>query len=915
MNVTDVLLDILIVLAAAKIAAEVAERIKVPAVVAEILAGLIIGPSLFGWVGSGNDVLAVLAEIGVILLLLEVGLEMNIRELASVGRASLSVGIIGVAVPMAAGYGAAVALGESGNTALFLGAALAATSVGITARVFSDLKALSTIEARTVLGAAVADDVLGLVVLTVVVGIVTKGSISAWEVLGIIGIAVGFLVLTTGLGVTLAPRVFQFLQRIARSPGTLVALVLVFTLALAEFANAAKLAPIVGAFVAGLSLSQSTVADRIRRDIAPIGHIFIPVFFLQIGIAADVSTFLKPHVLLVAGVLTIVAIVGKLMASAGMLGSPGDKLLIGIGMIPRGEVGLIFATIGLSAGVLDKDLYGALLLVVLVTTLVTPPVLRLRFLRTRKTQGVRPAPVGPAPAGGWLQVREGAVELVADPPDRLALPLALDAAARVVDRPAGSRLLDWLGRQPDGGFRWDDATVDAFGRVLETGNARSWRFLESTGVLERALPELSAAIRRRQSDPFVLDPAQVLEYDLVDRLRGLGTDDPEAAAVYSELEHPDWLLLAALILDTAGTDEPIEMARRVVQRLDLGAAAEQEIALLVGQQTLLRAAAARIDGLDEDQVFRLAGALDLPERTNALYLLSVVSGDLEPIERARLDELRRRILVVLERPDLTGLEARNLIGTRKRAALAAATETASIRERIERAPRAYLLDHDAADIARHAVFIEPLPRRDEVRVMVTPAEAGTWCIDVAARDRAGLLAIVAGALADNGLDIASAAIATWPDDGVLDSFVVRRALLPGAGEGADETAPDAEALERAVRARFAQPLFAPANPDAEIGFDDDASPWFTVCDIRSPDRRGLLHHIAVGLTAAGVTVESARLASSGGRAEDRFEITRLDGTKLDHDTKDAVVRAIRNGVRVHKRRWWRRTDATIDDAD
>ena len=349
-GVTAVLFDILIVLVAAKVAAEVAERIGVPAVAAEIVAGILIGPSVLHLV-EGNEVLAVLGEIGVILLLLEVGMEMDLRELRAVGRASTSVAVVGVAGPMALGYAAMVALGESSNTALFLGAALAATSVGVTARVFSDLRALGTVEARTVLGAAVVDDVLGLVILTVVVRLVGGGSVSVLSVAGIVAVAVGFLVLTTALGSRYAPALFRGVNRYARSPGTLVALALSFTLLFAEFANAAKLAPIVGAFVAGLALSRSDQRERIQRDLAPVGHLFIPVFFLGIGIEVNVASFAKAHVLEIAAILLVVAIIGKLVSAVGAAGARGDKWLMGFGMIPRGEVGLIFATIGLSAGV------------------------------------------------------------------------------------------------------------------------------------------------------------------------------------------------------------------------------------------------------------------------------------------------------------------------------------------------------------------------------------------------------------------------------------------------------------------------------------------------------------------------------------------------------------------------------------
>src|SRR5215211_6895276 len=226
MDVTEVLLDILVVLVAAKVAAEASERIGLPAVVGEIVAGIVIGPSLLGLVGGNDDVLRTLGEIGVILLLLEVGLGMDLRELGAVGRASLATATVGVVVPMALGFGAMQLLVGDFETALFVGAALTATSVGITARVFGDLRALGTVEARIVLGAAVADDIIGLVILTVVTRIVTEGSVSALGIGWVILVAVGFVVCTTAVGLRLAPPVFAVIRRYSRSSGTLVALAL-----------------------------------------------------------------------------------------------------------------------------------------------------------------------------------------------------------------------------------------------------------------------------------------------------------------------------------------------------------------------------------------------------------------------------------------------------------------------------------------------------------------------------------------------------------------------------------------------------------------------------------------------------------------------------------------------------------------
>jgi Kef-type K+ transport system membrane component KefB len=911
MDVGSVLLDILVVLIAAKLAAEIAERINVPAVVGEIVAGVIIGPSILAFVGS-NETLSVLGELGVILLLLGVGMEMDVAELGAVGRSALSVACIGVVVPMAGGYAVASALGHSSNQSLFMGAALAATSVGITARVFSDLRALATVEARTVLGAAVADDVLGLVILTVVVRLVSEGSVSIADVGLILLVAIGFLVVATFVGSKLAPGVFQFLDRHARSAGTLVAIAFAFTLGFAELADAAQLAPIVGAFVAGLALSGSTASERIQRELAPVGHLFIPVFFLEIGISARVETFVKPEVLGIAGGLLVVAIVGKLVASAGALGAPGDKLLIGLGMIPRGEVGLIFATIGLREGILGGNLYAALLLVVLATTLMTPPLLKWRLNRMRANTAGRLESTESQPAGGWLRIEDGVVDLAADPPSRLALHLTLDAALAVAGGPRpGARFLDWIGEWSDASLRWDDDATKKLFAVLDKGDIRAWRFLETTGVLERALPELAEAMNRRRADPFLIDPSQVLRFTLVDRIREVVATDPIAAAEHAQLRHPEWLLLAALILDTVGEDaSPVALARRISQRLDLGAAAEQEIALLVGDSGLLRAAARKFDGLEEERVYPITIHLEQPERARALYLLTLALGDLTPWERERLDELHRLVMALLEQPDVTGLEARNLVERRRAEALRIIGDDKYVADRIKHAPRAYLLAQEAPDIARQAALVEPLPGRSAARVSVLPNVSGEWQVEVAARDRPGLLATVSGVLADLGLDILDATVATWPDTAALDSFHVRRAALQPDRLAPDElekiSSPDPVALEAAILDAFDTPLESLPNPDADMRFDDHASPWYTMFEVRSPDRRGLLHSLTAGISGAGANVHSAKLVTVSGQAVDRFELTDRNGRKLDEAGKEAVAAAIRGGVTARRRLLGRR---------
>ncbi|NDI19567.1 MAG: cation:proton antiporter, partial [Actinobacteria bacterium] len=369
--------------------------------------GIVLGPSVLGWVRTG-DIVFFLAEIGVIVLLAQVGMETDIDELRRVGRSSLTVGVIGVAAPMAMGYFAATALGESTNTALFVGAALTATSIGITARVFGDLRALSTPEARTVLGAAVADDVLGLIILTVVTRIVQQGSVDIATVSSTIGLAVGFLVVSGFIGLAVFPGFLRRIGSASRSSSTIPVVAIALVLAFAVLADLANLAPIIGAFVAGLGLRKVAVHERIERDLSSLGQIFVPVFFLYIGISTDVSSMLDGRVLLVALLLSAIAIVGKLLSAFGALGTTSDKLVIGFGMLPRGEVGLIFATIGLSVGALNDELYGSILVVVLLTTLIAPPLLRWRIGASTNDQSQEP--VTPEPPQGWLTVSDGHVQ-------------------------------------------------------------------------------------------------------------------------------------------------------------------------------------------------------------------------------------------------------------------------------------------------------------------------------------------------------------------------------------------------------------------------------------------------------------------------------------------------------------------------
>jgi len=884
------LVDILIVLFAAKIAAELAERVGLPAVVGEILAGIAAGPSLLNLVKGGN-ILAVLAEIGVILLLLNVGLEMDLGELGAVGRAALSVATVGVILPFAGGTGAGLLLGMKGTEAVFVGAALTATSVGITARVFGDLRALAMVEARTVLGAAVADDVLGLVILTVVVRLVETGTVSIVQVGTVVGIAVAFLVGSVLIGIRLVPPVFAGVARLSRSTGTLVGLALAFTLAVAQLASEAKLAPIIGAFVAGICLARSSVSDRISRDLAPVGHLFIPVFFFKIGVEADVEQFTRPKVLTIAGVLLVVAVLSKLAASIGLRGAPGDRLLVGLGMLPRGEVGLIFATIGLQQHVFGSDVYAALLLVVLATTLVCPPLLRWRLvrLRARAAPGSARTP-DDRPAGGWLANGDGRLDLAANPPTDEILPVAFDAAVIAEHARPGPRLLDWLTKLPEDELAWDGRARDAFFRLLEQGGPRSWRFLHVTGILQRALPELDEAITRRSADPFEPDPLGPVRWPRLARAHErLASRNGTLPAV----ARPELVVLAAVVLDATdgddGRDDPAALARSLVTRLGLSEDVSAEVAALITDEDLLLGMARR-GGFEEESVLQLAAHLGSAERLAGLALLTAASHDLEPIDVLAVEQLVELTAQVLSRSDLVGSGAEGAVSERRNAAMGL-IEDPAVRERINRAPRSYVLRSSVLDLVRHGALCEPPPDVNAPRVAVVPGgQAGRWKVEIVAHDRVGLLAHEARVLADVGLDVLDAVLATWQDGVALASFGVR-----------SWDRPDAPAIALRLARAVAVPLSTAPVEAIDISFDGFASPWHTVCHVTATNRFGLLAALAAAFAASGASVHSARVSTVDGVASDVFELTGSNGRKLSADTESSIRTALAAGVTGRRR--------------
>jgi Kef-type K+ transport system membrane component KefB len=374
---TGLLLAIGAMLAGAKLCGDLFESVGQPAVLGEMLAGIVLGPSMLGLVDPQHEVLHALAELGVVILLFQIGLETNLKRLLAVGPTALAVALAGVAVPFALGYYASAALGLEPLVRLVMGAALTATSVGITARVLSDLGRLQDPESQVVLGAAVIDDVIGLVILAVVGAIVAGGDVTPMLVGKLTVTAFGFIGVALLVGGFAVPPLFNLLDRYLKGP-SLPLIALTVALLVAVLAVKVGSALIIGAFTAGLLFAPTRQLHAIEKGVVQIGYFFVPLFFVSVGALVDAGSFSDARVLLIGGVLTVCAVVGKVVAGFVPFWFDGRKLVIGVGMVPRGEVGLIFASMGLGSGVFDARLFSSAAMMVMATTFLAP--IALRFL-------------------------------------------------------------------------------------------------------------------------------------------------------------------------------------------------------------------------------------------------------------------------------------------------------------------------------------------------------------------------------------------------------------------------------------------------------------------------------------------------------------------------------------------------------
>ena len=380
MSIAQLLLSLIAIFVAAKVCGEIAERLGQPAVLGELLGGVIIGVSGLRLVDPHDTTIHLLSELGVILLLFLIGLETDLKKLVSVGGPAVAVAVVGVALPFIGGAAFGHLLGFSWMVAIFLGASLTATSVGITARVLSDLGHLQDDESQVILGAAVVDDVIGLVLLTLVGTLAEGGALTVLGVGRIVVVAFGFVFLAVIIGSKLAPMLIRAIDRINMARGLFFASV-VFAFLLAYIAYRVGSAVIIGSFAAGLVLARTHRGRDIAREVHDVEQFFVPIFFVVVGAAVDVTTLnpfdpITRRFVLIGLGLTVVGVIGKVLAGFVVWKKGMNRSVIGVGMIPRGEVGLIFAQIGLSTKLLTTGLYSAVAVMIMMTTFIAPPLLR-----------------------------------------------------------------------------------------------------------------------------------------------------------------------------------------------------------------------------------------------------------------------------------------------------------------------------------------------------------------------------------------------------------------------------------------------------------------------------------------------------------------------------------------------------------
>ena len=885
LDIVRALIELGAIVVGAQFLSMIAGRFGIPAVVAQIVAGIIAGPTLFNALSSEQPtthvLLMLIGELGALLLLFEVGLEIDLADLRKVGRAAIMVAIVGVALPLVGGWGSSIALGIASPAALLIGGALAATSVGITANVFGELRMLNSTEARVVLGAAVTDDVLGLIVLSIAVPIASGANLSGTDLLVTIVGALAFVGLGGWVATAVLPTLLNRVPHSGSSGDRAFAFGLASMLLIAAAAAMSGLAPIIGAVIAGAAVGRSRHAHRIADGCRPISALFVPVFFVAIGVDTDLRVLASAKSVLMALVLIVVAVIGKVLAGYAAGSSGADRLAVGLGMVPRGEVGLIFASVGRAAGVLDRETYAAVITAVLATTLLAPSLLRSRM---RKVDATR---------------------------NSLAPDDALDAAADIDAIIDLARRVS-AGRTPDAGALravaspstapadWPASASGDLIAMIGKGAAAALRVLQVGNVFRRCLPAIDNYLNERQSTSFDLDPDAHLRFPTVERTGGIVAEG--AAEGTSRISRN--LVVAALIVDLFGSDAANDDGGAVsagTQFAETLLSPDDSIRALdcVRNAASLARACDTPQSFSNDLVQRFAHDIgDLAALDDAVRLARALGAPHEWYDDA-LAEMAQEIASVIARAQPHGTvidAARSAVAD---AALRVGSGPASgdqaliAQGRLAHISSATILREDPSVLAAAIAGVDPLVGPGRVRVFTVPGPGDVTTICVVTRNRAGIAARVCRSFAAFGLDISSATMASWGDGAWLGIFTT-----PSIDRDVDETADADETgrlvsqltadIGRAVIARYrptslrpnAASPFGLAGPGSDITATVETSPntGRTLLTITAPDRPALLADLAGAIETRNVRLSGASISTDQpvivGESNDRRHVRR-----------------------------------------
>lgn len=384
MNHGQLLFQIFIIFTAAKLLGEICVRLRMPAIIGEILAGVLLGAHILGAISPSDHTLMAFAEIGVILLMFHVGLEIRVKDLFTVGRSAVLVGVMGVLIPLIFGLSGMLLFGYSTLESLFVATAILATSVGISVKVLRDLGLIKHRVAYIVLGAAVLDDILALLILAVVRGM-ARGSFQTLEFILLVIEALGFVGFLTLWGPKITRRTRRWVEKLNIPEGPFV-LSIILCLGLAELADVIGLAALIGSFMAGIMIDELAGVYDLEEKVKYVSEFFLPFFFVMMGAHLDPSFLLNPNILGMVAVITLLAVVSKMLGA--FLACPGEslttRLQTGVCMIPRGEVGIIVGLVGLSLHTISEEMYTIVLGMSLLTTIITPPLILLVFRKDRR---------------------------------------------------------------------------------------------------------------------------------------------------------------------------------------------------------------------------------------------------------------------------------------------------------------------------------------------------------------------------------------------------------------------------------------------------------------------------------------------------------------------------------------------------